>query len=161
MAPTRVYSSLLDVLHDATDDDIAILVGQGIHVQLICAVQVLVDQHRALRVHLHRVVNVALQILGAAGWGRGRDDKDCRCKSLQSARALPETAGRRVKQRHPYCCKACSAWCCTDCMSGQSITRGRVVHQHCRHQPLHTDSGRGELMLPHLQGCCSSRGVQP
>ncbi len=63
---TRVHAGLLDVLHDAADDDVAVLVAQRVHVQLVRAVQVLVDQHRAVRVDLHRVLDVALQVLVAA-----------------------------------------------------------------------------------------------
>lgn len=42
-----------------------LLTCQGIHIQLVGAVQVLVHQHRALRVHLHRSVD--LQPAGGAG----------------------------------------------------------------------------------------------
>ena len=35
-------AGLLDVLHDAADGDVAILVAQRVHVQLICSVQILV-----------------------------------------------------------------------------------------------------------------------
>ena len=41
-------SSLLNVLHDSADDDIAILVSQGVNVQLSGAVEVLVDQDGGL-----------------------------------------------------------------------------------------------------------------
>ena len=131
VAPTRVYSSLLDVLHDAADDDIAILVGQGIHVQLICAVQVLVHQHRALRVYLHRVLYVAFQILGAAG--QGSNYKVCHCKAQQSARALTESAGVSGKVT-PTAAKL------------HAVHDGtQAVHIRAGHQ---SGQGRGELFTP-------------
>ena len=64
---TGVHAGLLDVLHNAADDDVAVLVAQRVHVQLVRAVQVLVDQHRAVGVHLYRVLDVALQVRVAAG----------------------------------------------------------------------------------------------
>ena len=67
---TGVHAGLLDVLHDAADDDVAVLIAQRVHVQLVRAVQVLIYQHRAVRVHLHRVLDVALQVRVAA---RARD----------------------------------------------------------------------------------------
>ena len=59
---TGVHSSLLDVLHDAADGDVAVLVTEGVHIQLICAVQIFVHQHRPVRVHLHSVLDVPLQV---------------------------------------------------------------------------------------------------
>lgn len=66
---TRMHAGLLDVLHDAADDDVAVLVAEGIHIQFIGSVQVLVHQHRPLRIHLHRCLNVALDVRLSAGRG--------------------------------------------------------------------------------------------
>lgn len=57
---------MLDVLHDATDGAVAVFVAQGIHIQLISPVQVLVHQDRPLRVYLHRIVDIPLQVSVAA-----------------------------------------------------------------------------------------------
>lgn len=59
---TRVHSSLLNVLHDAADGDVAVLVTEGVHIQLICAVQVLINQHWPVWVHLHSILDVPLQV---------------------------------------------------------------------------------------------------
>lgn len=53
-------SCLLDVLHDTADGNIALLVAQGIHIQLVCSVHVLVNQHRPVRIYLHSVLYVPL-----------------------------------------------------------------------------------------------------
>ena len=55
-------ASLLNVLHDAADDNIAFLVAQCIHIQLICPVKVLVHKHRTLWVHLYCCVDVSLDV---------------------------------------------------------------------------------------------------
>ena len=64
---TGMDSSLFDVLHDAADDNVAVLVTEGVHIQLICSIQVLVHQHRPVRVHFHRILYVPLQVLVTAG----------------------------------------------------------------------------------------------
>lgn len=48
-----MHARLLNVLHDAADDHVAVLVSQSIHIQLVGAVQVLVHQHGVLRVDIH------------------------------------------------------------------------------------------------------------
>lgn len=62
---TRVHAGLLNVLHDAANDNIAILVAQCIYIQLVCPVQILVHQHRPIWVHLHSILDVPFQILVA------------------------------------------------------------------------------------------------
>mmetsp|Transcript_894 Transcript_894/g.2080 ORF Transcript_894/g.2080 Transcript_894/m.2080 type:complete len:1014 (-) Transcript_894:28-3069(-) len=64
-AVAAVHARFLDVLHDAADDDVAVLVGQAVHVHLHGALEVLVHQHRLARVHLHRGLNVLLELLVA------------------------------------------------------------------------------------------------
>ena len=59
---TRMDSCLLDVLHDTADGDVALLVAQGIHIQLICSVHVLVNQHWPVRIHLYGVLYVPLEV---------------------------------------------------------------------------------------------------
>lgn len=46
-------TDLLNVLHDTTDDDIAILVTQRINIQLNGTIQVLVNKHRPVGVNLY------------------------------------------------------------------------------------------------------------
>ena len=65
-------AGLLDVLHDAADGDVAVLIAERVDVQLICAVQVLVHKHGTLRVHLYRILDVPLQVLVAARTARQR-----------------------------------------------------------------------------------------
>jgi hypothetical protein len=47
------------VLHDAADDDVALLVTQRVNIQLHSPVQVLVDKHGLVGINLHRCVDVA------------------------------------------------------------------------------------------------------
>lgn len=54
-------SHLLNVLHDTADDNIAILVSQCINIKLNSTVQVLVNQHRLVRVHLYCCCNVPVE----------------------------------------------------------------------------------------------------
>ena len=54
-------SGFLDMLHDAGDEDVLVLVGQRVDIDLDRVAQVGVDQHRIGARHLHRVAHVALQ----------------------------------------------------------------------------------------------------
>jgi len=57
-----VNTGLLNVLHDTADGDVAVLVTQCVHVQLVCSVQILVHKHRSVWVYLYSVLNVPLQV---------------------------------------------------------------------------------------------------
>ena len=55
----------LDVLHQATDHHLTALITEGIHIHLGGVLQVLIDQHRLVGVHLHRFAHVAIEFIGA------------------------------------------------------------------------------------------------
>src|SRR5690606_27695854 len=57
---TGVHAGLLDVLHDRADHHL-LAVAHGIHVHLDGAVEEVVEQHRAVIGHLHRLAHVALE----------------------------------------------------------------------------------------------------
>src|SRR5690606_35060911 len=59
---TGVHASLLDMLHDRADDHIG-TVGYGIHVDFDGAVEVMIQQHRAVVGDLHRITQVALELV--------------------------------------------------------------------------------------------------
>ena len=55
----------LDVLHQATNDNLAVVIAQGIDIHFGGVLEVLIDQHRLVGVHLHRFSHVAIQFIGA------------------------------------------------------------------------------------------------
>ena len=72
-----------DVLHQAPDHHIALVVAEGIDVHLNGILQVLVDQYRMVGFHLNRLQHVAIQLLfvedhlhGTAAEHVGRTDND-------------------------------------------------------------------------------------
>jgi hypothetical protein len=63
-AVARVDAGLLDVLHDAADDDGASLVRHGVDVELERVLQEPVDEHRTVVRHVHGARHVAIERLG-------------------------------------------------------------------------------------------------
>ena len=55
----------LDVFHQATNHHLTALITEGIDVYLGGVLEVLIDQHRLVWVHLHRFAHVAIELIGA------------------------------------------------------------------------------------------------
>ena len=52
-----------DVFHQSTDHDCALVIAEGIHVHLNGVLQVLVDEHRMIRLNLNGFIHVAVQLV--------------------------------------------------------------------------------------------------
>lgn len=59
-------SSLLNVLHDARYDNIAVLVAEGVNIQFVCAVKVLVHQNWPIWIDFDSIFNVSLEVFVTA-----------------------------------------------------------------------------------------------
>jgi len=93
-----VYTSLLNVLHDTTDGDIAVLVTQGVNIKLISSVHVLVNQDRSLWIYFHCILYVPLQICLTAYQSHHIVSQHAEYHSMQQVRHTPQGGKVRLQQ---------------------------------------------------------------
>ena len=94
-AVAGVNAGLLDVLHDAADDDGAGRVGDRVDVELERVLEELVDQHRMLRRRVDRVGHVAVERV------RRRRRSPCRGRRARRTAAPPPESRSTPRRRAP------------------------------------------------------------
>ena len=58
-----MHAGRFDVLHQAADDDLAGGITEGIDIDLGGVLEVLVNQHRVIRLDIHRLIHIAVQLV--------------------------------------------------------------------------------------------------
>ena len=136
-AVARVDAGLLDVLHDAADDDRARRVGDRIDVELEGVLEEAVDEHRPIVRHVDRARHVPIErarvehdrhAAAAEHVGGTHDDRDTRSRSATSRASSRETAVPLAGCGMPRSQSSCEKRCRSSARSIESGEVPRIVH---------------------------------